>query len=140
MTSGPDLELRLEERYAVPPARVFEAWRDIEILRTWFGCGPGVLWEIHEWDCQPKGRLSVSLDIDKGKVEITGQFLVVEPPSRLSYSWAHGEVVDVHFDPDGDGTLLRLWHRGLTDPDDRQLRTGGWTFCLSSLSKAVGAA
>ncbi|MBX2799683.1 MAG: SRPBCC domain-containing protein [Myxococcales bacterium] len=50
-------QLRMTRRFRAPPERVFEAWRDPDLLRTWFGCGPGQLWTVHVWDCRSGGAL-----------------------------------------------------------------------------------
>jgi uncharacterized protein YndB with AHSA1/START domain len=41
-----------EREYAAPPDRVWAAWTELDPLTTWFGCGPGMLWNVHEWDAR----------------------------------------------------------------------------------------
>lgn len=131
------LELRLEQRYPSRPETVFDAWADIDKVRRWFGCGPGRLWTVHVWDCRVGGGLQVSMEIEGQSIEVDGEFLAVEPARRLEYRWGSDEVVRVEFHAEDGGTLVRLFHRGLKDDDDRAVRDGGWTFCLSSLGRFV---
>ncbi len=132
------LVLKLEQHYPSPPEVVFEAWRDIDKVRRWFGCGPGQLWTVHTWDCRRGGRLHVSMDIQGRTIEVEGEFLVVDSPRRLEYRWTQSEVVEVHFSATERGTHLQLFHRGLAQQSDRAIRDGGWTYCLSSLGRFVG--
>lgn len=132
-----NLELRLEQRYPSRPEKVFEAWADIDKVRRWFGCGPGRLWTVHAWDCRVGGRLRVSMEIEGQSIEVDGEFVAVEPARCLEYRWGNDEVVRVEFHADEGGTLVQLFHRGLKDDDDRAVRNGGWTFCLSSLGRFV---
>jgi len=53
------------------------------LLSQWFRCGQDKLWTVHEWDVRPGGAIRVSLEFDAGPFEVTGQFLVVDPPHRL---------------------------------------------------------
>lgn len=131
--------LVLEERYPSPPEAVFEAWRDVDKLRRWFGCGPGQLWEVREWACEPGGRLHVSMTIDAHEVEVEGEFLIVEPGRRLVYRWGADEQVDVRFERDGPGTRLTLTHSAIASDEHRTTLRGGWTFALSrSLAGHLG--
>jgi uncharacterized protein YndB with AHSA1/START domain len=54
----------LHRDYPHPPERLFAAWTDVELVRQWFGCGPGMLWTVHEWDVRPGGAIRVSLTFD----------------------------------------------------------------------------
>ena len=46
-------------------------------------------------------------------------------------------TVVVHLEPDGDGTLVRLNHRGLPDAEMRELHREGWERFLSRLAAAA---
>lgn len=66
------------------------------------------------------GRLFESYETDAGERVIeTGRVLVWEPPTRLVFEWraanfapAERTEVEVMFTPSGDGTLVRVQHRG----------------------------
>jgi uncharacterized protein YndB with AHSA1/START domain len=122
----------------VPPQQVYEAWTDVRLLSQWFGCGPDMLWAVHEWDVRPGGAIRVSLDFDTGPFEVTGQFLVVDPPHRLRYRWLAEQVVDVTIEDSPGGSQLTLVHSGLSDME-MPIVTAGWTSGLDQLRQAGAA-
>jgi uncharacterized protein YndB with AHSA1/START domain len=127
----------LQRDYPYPPERVFRAWTDVELLRQWFGCGPGMLWRVHDWDVRPGGAIHVSLDFDTGPYEVKGEFLVVEPPHRLRYRWADEQIVDVTVEALPTGSRLTLVHTGLSEME-RGFVDAGWTSALDQLAGALG--
>ena len=63
----------IERTYATSPQVVFDAWRDVEVLTTWWGCAPEMLWRVHEWAFEVGGAIRVSQtfgDQDPGNVLI----------------------------------------------------------------------
>jgi uncharacterized protein YndB with AHSA1/START domain len=133
-------DVLLQRDYPASPARVFEAWTDVELLTRWFGCGPDMLWTVHEWDVRAGGRLHVSLMFDKGPFEVRGEFLVVDPPHRLRYRFGDDQIVDVTIEAIPKGTRLAVRHSGLAGPDICSIITGGWTNGLTQLGGLLEAA
>ena len=69
-----------------------------------------------------------------------GEYLDIEPPHRIRFTWrwesepadthpSAPSIVEVTLTPDGDGTLLRLVHRGIpeTRTETRARRAGRTT-------------
>lgn len=129
----------LERRYAVPPERIFKAWTDRALLTQWFGCGPNMLWDVHEWDVRPGGAIRVSLDFDGQPYDVRGVFEVVEPPRHLRYRWSKDETVDVTIAALPQGSLLRIEHRWPPTDDDRSMIEGGWTSAAAQLEESLSA-
>jgi uncharacterized protein YndB with AHSA1/START domain len=127
--------LRLRREYPIPPQQVYEAWTDVGLLSQWFGCGPDMLWTVHEWDVRPGGAIRVSLEFDTGPFEVTGQFLVVDPPHRLRYRWLAEQVVDVTIEDWPGGSRLTVEHSGLSAME-MPIVTAGWTNGLDQLKQA----
>lgn len=86
------------------------------------------------------------MDIN-GRDVISGEFLEVLPYSRIVFTWGveaddtpvppGSSVVEVSFIPDGEGTLVRLVHRGLPTPESIRQHADGWDHYLSRLSLAA---
>jgi predicted enzyme related to lactoylglutathione lyase/uncharacterized protein YndB with AHSA1/START domain len=127
----------LQRDYPVPPERLYEAWTNVDLLRRWFGCGPDMLWTVHEWDVRPGGAIHVSLEFDAGPFHVTGEFLVVDPPRRLRYRWSGAQIVDVTIEPSAGGSRLRLTHTGLTH-EECDIVDRGWTTSLQQLGQTAG--
>jgi uncharacterized protein YndB with AHSA1/START domain len=122
----------IEREYSAPPERVFRAWVDLDLLRQWFGCGPGMLWTVHEWDVRVGGAIHVSLDFDTGPFEVKGEFLVVEPPHRLRYRWSDNQTVDVAIAAAGTGSRVTVRHSGLAE-SECPVVDAGWSSALTQL-------
>lgn len=131
--------LTLQREYPVPPQSLYEAWTDVRLLSKWFGCGADMLWTVHEWDVRPGGRIRVSLEFDTGPFEATGQFLVVDAPHRLRYTWQEEQIVDVTIDDWRGGSRLTLVHSGLSETD-MPIVTAGWTNGLDQLLRVRDSA
>jgi uncharacterized protein YndB with AHSA1/START domain len=71
---------------------------------------------------------------------------VVEPPSRLVFTWGWegdgdlppgSSTVEITLIPDGDDTLVRLRHTGLPTQESRTLHAAGWDHYLGRLARAA---
>lgn len=68
------------------------------------------------------------------RTRVTGRIVVWDPPHVFEHEWrqailgANGGVVRYELSPDGDGTLLRFSHRGLSVPGARGFRPGTHAF------------
>jgi uncharacterized protein YndB with AHSA1/START domain len=124
--------LVVRRHMAVPRERVFQAWLDSESLARW----------MRPMDCtsatvtvDPRvggGFRIVMAGQSHGAVEHHGEYLLIEPPSRLSFTWIseHTDhrptVVTIEFHERGAGTELVLTHRGLP-PAEVEGHRQGWT-------------
>ena len=121
-------------RIEASPDEVFPYLTEADLLVRWMG-------EWAELDAQPGG----SLAIDINGIPVRGEFVVVDPPHRVVFTWgaagsdvlAPGSTtVEIMLRSDGDGTLLQLAHRQL--PQEEVDRHGvGWTHFLDRLVVAA---
>jgi uncharacterized protein YndB with AHSA1/START domain len=117
-------------RIDAAPADVFPYLTDSELIVRWMG----------DWarlEPAPGGALA----IDINGIPIRGEYLLVEPPHRVVFSWgaagsdvlAPGSTtVEIRLRPDGAGTMLELVHRGLP-PEERAQHDVGWSHFLERL-------
>jgi uncharacterized protein YndB with AHSA1/START domain len=109
-TSVVQREIRVEAE----PEVVFPFFTDPERMVRWMGVGATL-------DPRPGGVFSLNT---MGEYFIEGEFLVVEPPKRLVFTWGYGffpdesnplppgaSTVEVELVPDGDAVIVRLTHR-----------------------------
>lgn len=137
MTS-PDTPYEFTEvrRLRAPPAAVYRAWTEPDLVARWYRCGPGFTFDILRWEAVPGG--SIEVDITELTTEamvtvtVTGRFLEVEPDVRLVYLWG-AETIDVRFLPHEGGTEVRVHHKGSGPPEKLDVLHGGWSHSLGKL-------
>jgi uncharacterized protein YndB with AHSA1/START domain len=121
-------------RIEATPEEVFPYLTRSDLMVRWMG-------DWADLDPSPNGKLA----IDVNGIPIRGEYLVVEPPHRLVFSWgaAGNDVltpgsttVEILLRPDGDGTVLELAHRDL--PREELPKHGvGWGHFLDRLTIAA---
>lgn len=129
---------------AAPRERVFAAWLDPSSLARWMAPGTVVRADV-EVDARVGGRFRIIMRrTDGDDVDHRGEYLAIEPPSRLSFTWISKNTdhlptvvtVELH-DRDG-ATELVLTHRRLPasqiDP-----HTQGWTAIVQKLDAVLTA-
>jgi uncharacterized protein YndB with AHSA1/START domain len=128
----------VERRIAATPDEVFAYLTDPKKYTRWKG-------EQAELDPRPGGLYRVRMGPDAVAL---GQYVEVEPPSRVVFTWGwegSGDVppgsttVEITLREDGDGTLLRLRHTGFPSEADADLHREGWEMYVGRLvTVAVG--
>ena len=136
--------LVVRRQIAVPRERVFEAWLDSESLAPWMRPGDSTH-AIVTVDPRVGGGFRIVMEgSSHGCVEHTGEYLAIEPPSRLSFTWIskHTDqrptVVTIEFHERGGGTELVLTHRGLP-PTEVEGHRHGWSDILRLLDQTLAA-
>ncbi len=127
--------------------RVFDAWTDPTKIMAWWGAG-GVTCPEAEMDVAEGGTYRIANLTPSGETMwISGTFSEVEPPSRLSYTWAMEPIdeatqhsnVDVSFEKTPDGTLVTVVHTRLASQEARDTHLAGWNGCLDGLDALLEA-
>jgi uncharacterized protein YndB with AHSA1/START domain len=110
-TSVVEREIRVEAE----PETVFSFFTDPEKMVRWMGVGATL-------DPRPGGVFSLNTMAD---FFLEGEFVAVEPPRRIVFTWGYGDfpgeegnpfppgssTVEVELVPDGEATIVRLTHR-----------------------------
>jgi len=147
-TVTPDQDTVVAEIFiAAPPERVFQAITDPKQLTQWWG--QSALYRVTEakMDLRPGGKWSSSgVRTDGTEFTVDGEYLEVDPPHRLVYtwnvSWNHPLKTVVHWELQpqsvhglqsrgpqkmGTGTLVRIRHVGFAGDAEQATSHGeGW--------------
>ena len=119
--SRPLALVHVSRTFAAPREQVFRAWTDPDAVRRWFGSSIGPAKKV-EADLRVGGRyrISVSMPPTGRLASAYGEYLEVEPPERLVYTFAWEKMplalglgnskVTVEFVELADGTEVRLTH------------------------------
>ncbi|MDT5011241.1 MAG: hypothetical protein QOH57_2858 [Mycobacterium sp.] len=132
MTDAP--VVRLQRVMPAAPEVVFDQWLDPESLEEWMCPRPARCIAI---TVEPHVGGVVRFDVDdRGtSVLITGQFLAVDRPRQLRFTWSNSNwddpttvsVVNVSFEPfDSDQTLMSIEH-SLMPPQEFDDFHNGWS-------------
>jgi uncharacterized protein YndB with AHSA1/START domain len=131
--------LTLVRRIKAPPARVFAAWTEAEMLARWFGPHHTSV-ESAEIDPRVDGRFRIRLREENGeRHEIGGRYLAIEPEREIAFTWAWASTperesrVTVRFRPLEDGTEITLTHDRFADSDTATRHRRGWTESMERL-------
>ncbi len=135
--------LTIRKRLAAPPSLVYRAWTDPEMLMHWFG--PDHCTVFHaEADVRTGGRFRVRMKATDGEIhDVSGAYEAVVPNERLEFSWAwitmpeRESRVTVTLKPDGEGTILTLFHERFADEAAKEGHTYGWTQAFGKLERAL---
>lgn len=119
MSPVPPIEVRATRYFEASPERVFDAWLVPRTLGQWM-FGPRVREEnVVRLDVDPRVGGSFSLKVERNGriIDHVGQYLEIERPHRLVFTWAvKGESDDapsqVHIDiaASSSGCVLTLVH------------------------------
>jgi uncharacterized protein YndB with AHSA1/START domain len=125
----------------VPRERVFAAWLDPASLARWM-CPGDVTGATVELDPRVGGTFRIVMHRGQTGVEHRGEYLRIEPPSLLSFTWIsvntdqQPTIVTVELTERGTGTELVLTHRRL--PASRvDAHRSGWTTIVGKLETAL---
>jgi uncharacterized protein YndB with AHSA1/START domain len=144
MTRGTDSGEVLVVRRFIPVQRerVFAAWLNPASLAQWMR--PGKTTDATaEVDARVGGKFRIVMVQEGGNFEHTGEYLAIEPPARLSFTWIsqatelRPTVVTIDFVERDAGTELVLTHRRLPVSQIESHRSG-WSDIVRMLELLLG--
>jgi uncharacterized protein YndB with AHSA1/START domain len=131
--------LTLVKRIKAPPARVWAAWTQPELMMLWFGPHHTRAAEA-EADLSLGGRFRVVLREDNGeRHEANGRYTTIEPERLLVFDWHWTSTpervsrVTVALRAVPEGTEVTLTHDRFADEATATRHTRGWTESLERL-------
>jgi uncharacterized protein YndB with AHSA1/START domain/DNA-binding transcriptional ArsR family regulator len=125
-----------------PPDRVFAAWCDQRAARKFLCVGDPAMGEARI-DARVGGEIFVVMADAATRILHRGEFLVVDPPRRLMFTWLSQPtglrltVVTVDFEAEGRRTRVKLRHEGFAEAATAQAHSGGWSGILEALKVAL---
>lgn len=141
-----DRTLRLSRVFDAPRERLFAAWTDEEHFAAWFG-PPGVTTLDCRLDVRVGGTWRLLGQGPERRHAVSGHYLEVTPPERLSFTWAwhlqgdhanpreHETVVTLEFKALGSRTELVMVQGRFRDADGSADHNRGWTGSFTKLDE-----
>jgi uncharacterized protein YndB with AHSA1/START domain len=135
-----DPVVRVQRVMPATPEEVFDEWVDPDALVEWMCPRPSRCVAI---TVEPYvgGRVRFDVD-DSGRLTlITGQFLEVDRPNLLRFTWSHSgwtdptvtSIVAVAFEPHGDDETLMSIEHSLLPTEAYDDHEHGWTLTADQL-------
>jgi uncharacterized protein YndB with AHSA1/START domain len=145
VTKHRDHVLRIERTFDAPIGRVFEAWTSEAVLRRWLHAGSE--WETPsaEVDLRAGGSIRIVMrdPVDGTEHGATGEYVVVEPPRRLVFTWVwdhdrdRPQLVELLFSERGGRTSVRMTNSAIPSDGRREDQERGWHRCYDNLDRAL---
>jgi uncharacterized protein YndB with AHSA1/START domain len=145
MTIIPDQDAIVSEIYiAASPERIFQALVEPQHVLHW--CGQAGVYRCTEFesDVRAGGKWrSAGEGGDSGKFTVAGEYLEVDSPRLVVYSWVASWTGNVRttvrweLEPASKGTLVRLRHSGLAAHPEVAQSYRGWPRMLGWLQAFI---
>lgn len=128
-----------EIQIAAPPERVFQAITDPRQMLQWWGQRGMYRTTKFETDVRVDGKWLSKGVSDTGETfQVTGEYLEVDPPRLLVYTWLASwtgtlkTTVRWELAPSNGGTLAKIQHSGFAgNPDAAKNHGQGWQRVLA---------
>jgi uncharacterized protein YndB with AHSA1/START domain len=131
------VSVQREIEIGASPETVWEFLVDPEKAVRWWG-------QAISFDARPGGAYRIEVTPTH---KATGEFVELDPPRRLVYTWGWAEgtpdqelvpagstTVEIDLIPRDGGTLLRLTHSGLPSPESAASHAEGWDHYFGRLA------
>lgn len=135
--------IKIERHFSGTPQKLWSAWTDPGIVKLWFGSDPNGTVLDAVLDVRVGGAFAVTFANFTGE-EYTAQgiYQEVAPDKKLAFTWGWKnqphikESVAVHFQAEGDGTLMTFEHLDI-DANTTHNYEIGWRTTFDKLEKAL---
>jgi uncharacterized protein YndB with AHSA1/START domain len=131
-------ELVVERRVSAPPSAVYAYLTESSRWARWQGVDATI-------EARPGGVFRILMPAGQ---TARGQFVELVPDRRVVFTWGFVDVpgippgsttVEIDLVPDGDATLVRLTHRGLSG-EGIEIHRAGWEHYVPRLAAVASGA
>ena len=145
MTERRERILRIERTYEAPAERVFEAWTSEEVMRRWFHGRRDMETPVAEVDLRIGGRVRVVMRRPETGFErgATGEYTLIDPPHRLSFSWVwdddpdNPQLIELEFTERDGVTTAVMVNSAIPTDEKHESQRKGWETCFDNLERAL---
>jgi uncharacterized protein YndB with AHSA1/START domain len=135
--------LQVSHRFTAAPERVFDAWLDPETAGKWLFATPTGQMVRVDIDARVGGKFVFTDRRDGEDVEHVGEYLEIDRPRRLVFTFGVPKYspvmtrVTIDITPTDTGCDLTLTHDGVL-PEWASATETGWTMILGQLERSLG--
>ncbi len=133
-----DLRLQVRRVVDAPRERLFRLWTDPGVVGQWSPLGMATVVDI-ETDVRVGGRYRYALsgNLLSPGFQLRGEFLEVDPPARLVYTWPWHTRVTVDFQAEASATRITLQHEPFPTEQIRAYHAIAWENFLDGVAAAA---
>lgn len=138
-----DLTLSVSRTINAPIDKVFDAWLDPALLAKFILPMRDMPQPQVSNDAKQGGKFEIIMQVGENKIPHTGEYLEVNRPNRLVFSWVSpfsvdGSEVSIDFSAlENNVTRIQLRHIRFIDEEARANHEGGWSTILEILSEVI---
>jgi uncharacterized protein YndB with AHSA1/START domain len=129
------------------PDVVYDEWLDPVALADWMCPRPARCRNVESEPCLG-GRLQIDIEDDGEEFRVSGEYLVLDRPTRLSFSWSCStwpdpslkSVVNVLLEPRENAQTLMTIEHTLLPPELVDQHERGWAAIAQQFAVELGAA
>ncbi len=130
---------RVERVLPARPERAYDAWLEERSLRAFMCPAPGRVSDVTV-DPRIGGALRVVMTFPEWETVITGEFVALDRPERISFTWRTGgedpeSIVTVLFAPRGEEETQMTIIHSLQPPAIARRYQEGWTSVAERLAE-----
>jgi uncharacterized protein YndB with AHSA1/START domain len=145
MTEHQERVLRIERTFDAPVERVFEAWTSEEVMRRWLHARPDWDTPTAEVDLRVGGTIRVVMrdPSDGAEYGATGEYLVVDPPERLVFTWVWQheaetpQLIELEFFERQGATAVVMTNSAIPTDGRFKDQERGWQACYDNLDRVL---
>jgi uncharacterized protein YndB with AHSA1/START domain len=134
----------VRQRLAAPPRVVYDEWTHADRLAEWMCPRPARCLSVTA-DARIGGAVRFEVDEDGVRFLVSGNYVTLEPPHRLAFTWscstwpdpAVQSLVTVTIDADGPGACVMTIEHALLPSGLTGQHARGWSRIGEQLASAV---
>lgn len=138
------LALQIERLVPATPQEIFDAWTTPSELAKWWA-PPGGRCVVASIDLRLGGLYTIVNELSGGGiVTIRGEYVTIEPPALLRFTWTTDEgqpateTVTVTVEAEGSNSRVAVVHARMPSQEAADSHRAGWDSCLDGLVDFLG--
>jgi uncharacterized protein YndB with AHSA1/START domain len=138
--------VRIERTFNAPAEDVFDAWTSPEVIRRWFIPAEGWQEPSAEVDLRVGGTVRVVMrDPSGAPVEAGGEYMEVERPHRLAFTWtfdddqSNQQLIEIDFTERDGATTVVFVNSNISEKRRRDQQYDGWSTCFDEMERVLAS-
>jgi uncharacterized protein YndB with AHSA1/START domain len=135
--------VRISRYFSEPPQKVWQAWTDPQIVKSWFGSDPNGKVLDASLDVRVDGVFEITFrNSDETQYICTGKYEEIEQYQKLVFTWMWKdrsdivEVVTLLFQVEPNGTLMIFEHANIDSSTTHNYEIG-WKSTFDKLERTL---